>query len=331
MPRPQRIQFPHATSLASLRGVESMGLFVEPADATAFVEIMALMARKHGVILHAYALADNTGEMLVTTPGANLSAFVQGLKSTFAQHLQQHYIHDGPVYQGRYLSKVVEPAWITPVAAWVHTLPARTEHAPESPAKKRARVAGHPFSSLPAYRDQTCEKLLDKAPVLKGMGSPAKTRAERFVAKSEEWALRPDPLLLKFLNNSPLAIGSSDFLKEIRDAHKKISGGKTVKGYRVHGKQTRGISRVRIMDAVAEVFGVDRADFTRQKKNDPVRPALAHLLLSYAETSQSDIARIVNVGSTAAVSVQIKRHLEAVENDKALASKIKKIEKRIGV
>lgn len=332
MARPHRLQLQNGTYLISLQGTEGIGLFVEDTDNAHFLELMEISARKHHIALYAYALAGNRAELLIHTPRGNPSAFVQALQTGYARHIHHHYIHQGPVMQGRYKSRLVEPGeTLASAAAWVLTLPVREAPASSTPARLKQTLHRARHTSLAATLGKTAPLLpsLDPAAVLKALGGRIQTRPERFLSRCESLALAPDAFRATYLNTSPFAIGSPDFLREIRTLHESVRKGKGGKNLRIHGKSKRGVPMGTLIRAVAAEFPIDPKHLDRRGRNDLGRPALAYFLYNQGEQTQPEIAKRLGLTSAAAVSLQIRRLLIARSQQPDLDKRLLRIERSL--
>lgn len=320
MARPYRIQLENGIYLLSFQGTENIGLFVEPFDCRHFLSLLSLIAGKQQVSVHAYALAGNAAELLVQTPRGNISAFAQSLQTAFARHLHHHYVHQGPVMQGRYKSKLVEPgATLATAAAWVHSLPAR-ENTPSD------------FTSLPAYlQPETAPSFLDTTPVLKAVGGRVSDRIPKFAALCNTLARQDNPAITALLSASPVAVGSPAFLKEIDTLHESLRKGRGTRSLRVHGRSKRGIPQAKLIDAVAKEMGLNPKNLHKSPRKDLARPALSYILYTYGERTQKDIAKLLGLTSAAAVSLQIRRLLIARTQNSELDKKLTRIERALAL
>jgi hypothetical protein len=301
---------------------------VEKADAAHFVELLDFTARKHQVVLHAYALAENSAELVVQTPDANLSAFLQGVQTAYARHIRHHYVQKGSIMNGRYHTKVIDTATaLGLVCEHVHRYPALDRDGLKTEAQQKRFLEKYAFSSFLSTVGKEETGITDSTALLRSYGSPAKKRAEKHEqavlndseAGEKEWK--------KAFRASPFAIGSAEFVQEIRAKHDALVAGKRVTGLKVFGKKSRGVARTKILDAAATAFGVDKADFMKHQHSSMLRPALAHLLYRFSGMTQNEIADYIGVTSAAAVSLQIKRLIEAREKDEKLDKTVLKLEK----
>jgi len=332
MARPHRLQIQDGIYFISLQGTEGMGLFVENSDSSHFLDLIDITARKHHITLHAYALAGNRAELMFHAPRGNPSAFIQALQTGYARHLHHHYVHQGPVMKGRYKSKLVEPGpTLATVAAWIHTLPVRVDPSLSGAERRKSAMlkAGH--TSLNAFLGGTSAPpaCLDPHPALKALGGRVNTRAERFQSLCESLAVEPDEQTLDLLKASPIAIGSPEFLSDIRTLHEAVRKGRGGKTLRLHGKAKRGIALAKILDAVAAEFNLDPKKLHERPRGNLGRPALAYFLYNHGERTQGEIAKQLGLTSAAAVSLQIRRLLTARSENADLDKRLARIERTL--
>ncbi len=327
MARPLRIETQDACYLVSLQGADGIGLFIESRDARHFQELMALSAEKHRVVLHAYALAQNSAMLLVQTPEANLGMYLQGILTAFARHIRHFYVQSGPIMQGRYRAQLVEPgAALRAAAEWVHGLPVRDRDGMKTPKQKEAFLAKYSFSSYLTTLAGDEEALASPVQILRAYGSPASkrgTRHEQAVlrslveGRSEKQVLGP---------SNRLSIGSDAFRKQVDLQHEKLRNGKKVKGVKTYGVKAKGIARNRLVAATASAFQVEKTEFFRHRHDSMLRPALAFMLYQFSNMTQQEIADFIGVGSAAAVSLQIKRLLKRRGSDAELNKRLQGLE-----
>jgi putative transposase len=332
MARPHRLQIQDGIYVISLEGTEGIGLFVENSDCEHFLGLIDIIARKHHITLHAYALAGNRTELMFHAPRGNPSAFIQALQTGYARHLHHHYVHQGPVTKGRYKSKLVEPnATLATVAAWIHTLPVREAPSLSGAQRIKDRLMKDRYTSLNAFLGGTSAPpaCLDPQPVLKALGGRVNTRAERFRSLCETLAVEPDAQTLNLLRASPIAIGSPEFLSDIRTLHEAVRKGKGGKTLRLHGKAKRGIPAAKLIEAVAAEFSLNPKKLHQRPRNDLGRPALAYVLYNHGERTQGDIAKQLGLTSAAAVSLQIRRLLTARSESPDLDKRLARVERAL--
>lgn len=312
-----------------MEGAEGLGLFVERDDARHFVKLLGIGARKHRVILHGYGLAENSAALVIETPDANLSAFLQGVQTAYARHIRHFYVHSGSIMRGRFHAKVIEKDRILHRACeWTHTLPVRDSDARRNASQKIKALHNHPFSSFRHTIGKDEAGITDPTDLLRMYGTPVKRRREKHAAACEKQVTEPDAVWEEMLAVSPVAVGSPEFVKEMRDKHDALQAGRRVKGMRVFGRKQRGVARAKLLGAAAEAFQVDKQEFFTQRQASMLRPALSYLLYRFGKMTQQEIADYLGLGSAAAVSLQIKRLLMAREAQPELEEKLRRLESR---
>ena len=108
MSRPLRVQFEGATYHVVTRGVRKLPLFTDDRDRTFFLELLDETVTRYGWELHAYCLMTNHFHLLVSTPGANISAGMQYLNGRFAQWFNWRHDYEGHLVERRFWSKLID-------------------------------------------------------------------------------------------------------------------------------------------------------------------------------------------------------------------------------
>ena len=123
MARPYRIQFKGACYHVIIRGNPEIRLFKNERDRNRFIEMLADAVGKHEVLLHAFFLSANRVELVVETPSSNLSAFLQGCQTAYAQYYRKKYNFVGQIVHDRFRSKVIQKEKILlPLTRHLHLL-----------------------------------------------------------------------------------------------------------------------------------------------------------------------------------------------------------------
>lgn len=108
MARPLRIQFEGAVYHITSRGNARQEIFLDDKDRTAFLEVVADVVDRFGLICHAYCLMSNHYHLLIETPEPNLSRGMQLLNGVYTQRFNHRHKRFGHVLQGRYKAILVE-------------------------------------------------------------------------------------------------------------------------------------------------------------------------------------------------------------------------------
>ena len=102
------MQFEGATYHIVTRGVRKLPLFTDDRDREFFLELLDLTVARYEWELHAYCLMTNHFHLLISTPGANVSAGMQYLNSCYAQWFNWRHDYEGHLVERRFWSKLIE-------------------------------------------------------------------------------------------------------------------------------------------------------------------------------------------------------------------------------
>jgi REP element-mobilizing transposase RayT len=109
------------------RGIERRLIVSEDRDRVAFLERLARLPERFGVVIHAYALMDNHYHLLVETPEANLSQAMQWLNVSYSVWFNRRRGRVGPLFAGRFRAQPVEAdGHLLEVSRYVHLNAVRT-------------------------------------------------------------------------------------------------------------------------------------------------------------------------------------------------------------
>lgn len=147
-------------------------IFTDDRDREHFVELLAGLVDRYGIILHAYVLMDNHYHLLIETPSGNASRALQWLNVSYAAWFNAKRGRSGPLFQSRFKSIPVEGegSWALTCSVYIHLNPVRIKalglgkeersrekagFLPKDPTREQvaARLAtlrGHRWSSYPA-------------------------------------------------------------------------------------------------------------------------------------------------------------------------------------
>jgi len=214
MARLPRIDFPGALYHVIARGNGRADIFWTDGDRLRFLRQLADGIRTAGVLLYAYVLMDNHFHLLVRTPRANLSRFMQRLCTSYALYCRYKHRKPGHQLEGRFKAKLVEDeTYLLALTRYIHLNPIRTAGAKRLPKAQRVRhLNAWAWSSYPGYvsarraSELVCYDLLNDY----GRSLPAARRNYR--AYTQACILEDDRQLRAALQASRYAIGSPDFI-----------------------------------------------------------------------------------------------------------------------
>lgn len=107
MPRSLRLDpldgFHHITN----RGVDRQSVFFNDVDRIEFGRLLDEICKMFEVEVLAYCLMDNHFHLLVHCPSGGLSEAMQRLGSVYARHINDRVGRDGPLFRGRFHSRLI--------------------------------------------------------------------------------------------------------------------------------------------------------------------------------------------------------------------------------
>ncbi len=146
MGRPLRLEFPGALYHVSSRGNGGQPVFLDGADRTSFLVLVAEVVERFGWLVHSYCLLGNHFHLLVETPRPNLGRGMRQLNGVYARRFNRRHRTVGHLFQARYGASLVErEAHLLEVARYIVLNPVRAglcEHPAEWPWSSYLATAG---------------------------------------------------------------------------------------------------------------------------------------------------------------------------------------------
>ena len=108
------------------RGARKAPVFIEPEARQLFLDVLAELPTRFAVRVHAYALMPNHYHLLLESQTGKLSRAMRHLGGEFTRRLNQRRQWDGPLFRGRFHSRLVDtaPYW-NHLLLYVHLNPVR--------------------------------------------------------------------------------------------------------------------------------------------------------------------------------------------------------------
>lgn len=126
MPRPLRADFAGARHHVMNRGARHAPVFLTDEICADFLAIVGDLPTRFGIEVHGYALMPNHFHLMLETPRANLSRAMQFLSGEFVRRVNLRQTWDGPIFKGRFRSRVVETeAYWRDLLCYLHLNPVR--------------------------------------------------------------------------------------------------------------------------------------------------------------------------------------------------------------
>jgi REP element-mobilizing transposase RayT len=217
MARPPRIDFADAVYHVTSRGNGRAKIFFwSDADRLRFLDQLDDNVHTAAVLLYAYVLMDNHVHLLVRTPRANLSRFMQRLLTAYALYARYKHRRPGHQLQGRFKAKLVEDdVYLQAVTRYIHLNPVKIAACGRLDRRARLRcLEAYRWSSYPGYVDGKQAQEFLSYDVLKDYGRQLAAARRHYRAYTHACLLEDDRPLLEAMAASRYAIGRSRFVEQ---------------------------------------------------------------------------------------------------------------------
>jgi len=125
------------------RGIERKIVYTDDTCSIRFLELLEETVERFGVKVHAYVLMPNHTQLVVETPGGNLSTAMQWLNGSYSMWFNRRARRVGPLFQGRFHAVMFEgrtEAW--EVTRYVHLNPVRIKGLGLDKGRTKAEALG---------------------------------------------------------------------------------------------------------------------------------------------------------------------------------------------
>ena len=309
MARPPRIDLPDGLYHVTSRGNGRQDIFWTDADRQRLLGQLADNLRTHAVVLHAFALMDNPFHLLVRTPRANLSRFMQRLWTAYALYARYKHRRPGHQFQGRFKAKLVEDeTYLLALTRYIHLNPIKIAACRRLSRRERVqRLEGYPWSSYPGYVDATKRLEFVAYDLLADYGRTAAIARRNYRGYVHACILEDDGPMLEALAASRYAIGSTAFVEKTEQRLAGRRSGRSQDRDVALPRATVGIER--IDKAVAAHYGVSPSDVASRRACDRAAKFVAvELACGLTGMTQRSIGEHYGGITSAAVS-NIRRRL----------------------
>jgi len=227
MPRPPRVEYSDALYHVTSRGNARQTLFHTDHDRQRFLIQLQDNLESYGVVLYAWVLMTNHFHLVVRTPRANLSRFMQRLNSSYSLYYRCKHGKPGHVLGGRYKAPAIEDEeYLLAVTRYVHLNPIKTgEQKRRTRAERVGYLEAYGWSSYPAYAGKATFPDWMSDHVLRGYGRTRKEAHRRYRAYALAGVLEVDTPIVELMRASPYAIGGEEFVERIEKTLRDRSRG----------------------------------------------------------------------------------------------------------
>ena len=228
MARPPRIDFPDALYHVTSRSNGRQVIFRNDDDRLRFLGQLSDGLRLCGAVLYAYVLMDNHFHLLVRTPRANLSRFMQRLLTAYALYARYKHRRPGHQLQGRFKAKLVEDdVYLRALTRYIHLNPLKIAACRRLDRRQRLqRLNAYPWSSYRGHIDARFIQEFVAYDVLKEYGRDAAEARRQYRAYTESCLLEDDEPMLAAMAASRYAIGGERFIERTEERIEKRRSGR---------------------------------------------------------------------------------------------------------
>jgi len=330
MARRLRIEYPDAWYHATNRGIDRRVLFADTRDYEAFLDDLQEAVELHEVDVHAFSLLPNHFHLLLQTPRANLSAFMQALQTRYAVYFNLRHGKRGHVFQGPYTGvPVEEDDYLLKLSRYVHLNPVKTRAFQGKPMKDILRsLRSYKWSSYRGYIGLEKRKEWVRYDVLEEQVRSRFGRQKGIYRKYVESGLaETDEELEEAMKGGGLAIGRAEFVEEMKERYRRMREKSKRRAEDISlRKERRAVPPEEIVERVCEVLGIDKEKLLQRRGGGAYRGLAAKMLIKYGRLTQREAAVYLNVSTGAAVSIRIREADRAVRGDRTWRRKASSIE-----
>jgi len=334
MARQLRVQFPGAIYHVTCRMVgdwktEKTYLFKDDADRKRFIKRLESRVEQYNIRLYLFVLMSNHFHLVFETPEANCSKFMQSLSTAYTVYYNLRHGRHGHLLDGRYKAKLVDgDEYLLELSRYVHLNPVQIFSQKHKPIEERIKtLRNYQWSSYPGYiNKRKAHDFIEYAPLLSEMNGKEKEWPKHYREFVETGLADSDEDFKVAMMLSPRCIGGDNFRAWIDELYQKRLS-KHARPEDVSFRRiTEPLSVDEVLKVLSGVFDVDVSEFKHRRHNSPLRAVAARYLIRYAGKTQREVADLLNNGSGAAVSKQLKRLSGKLAKNKQLRNHLKQAE-----
>jgi len=331
MARPLRIEYEGAIHHVVNRGIARRELFRDDRDFERFLSSLEDGVEQYRVRLFAFCLMSNHYHLLVETPQANLGRFIHSVQTSYAVYFNLRHRSTGHVYEGPYKPKLVEgDDYLLRLSRYIHLNPMEIKSRSEKPVKEKAKaLREYLWSSYPGYVGKKGRKdWVAYGPMealIRERFGKRKGAYKNFV---ERGLVKKDADLDELMENR-LAVGSESFLEAVGRMYEERKEGHRIPEDVSFRRTGERVSPEHILSEVCNELGVDRKELARRRGSGWRRGVAAKMLLQYGGLTQREAAKVLGLGTGAAVCMRMKDLSQRLEMDRFMREHLKRIERAL--
>jgi len=302
MSRPLRISFNNAVYHITARGNRKEKIFYSDNDKRIFLQKMDQTSLKYSFICYAYCLMDNHYHLFIKTSLGNISQGMHYLNASYANYFAAKYKTNGPLFQGRYKSLLVdEDNYALTLSSYIHLNPIR--------AGVTKNLDEYTWSSLLDYLGKRKKGLnkLNTQFILAQLDinlTQSRTMYKRYLLEN---------LTMDFPTKNifrGIALGKESFIKKIELKIRDIGEKREIHSTRYKNSY----SPEKIIGKVCQAFNLTKEEALKKQRGNLYRQIALYSVKRYSSLSLKEIGKIFDMDYTA-VSQAAKRFEDRIRKD----------------
>lgn len=302
MSRPLRISFNNAVYHITARGNRKEKIFYSDNDRRIFLQKMDQTSLKYSFICYAYCLMDNHYHLFIKTPSGNISQGMHYLNASYANYFTAKYKINGPLFQGRYKSLLVdEDNYALVLSSYIHLNPLRAGIA--------KNLDEYNWSSLLDYlgkRKKELKKLDTQFILTKLHNNLSQSRViyKRYLLENLTMDFPAENIY------RGIALGDETFIERIESKIKAVGEKREIQTT----KYQDSYSSEEIIQKVSQAFSLTKGEVLKKQRGNIYRQITLYLVKRYSSLSLKEIGKTFNMDYTA-VSQATRRFEDKIGKD----------------
>ncbi|MBT3191335.1 MAG: hypothetical protein HN341_02145 [Verrucomicrobia bacterium] len=334
MARHLRVEYPGAIYHVTCRmlGDVKSRLFKDDADRERLLERLSERVEQYNIRLYMFVLMTNHFHLVFETPEGNCSKFMHSLSTAYTVYYNLRHKRHGHLFDGRYKAKLVDgDDYLLALSRYVHLNPVHVSGIKNKSLEEKIRyLRQYPWSSYQSYIGKRKElSYVEYAPILAEMSGKERDRPKRYREFVESGLAETDEEFIEALKESPRSIGSDHFRGRIDELYQKLIERSNAPEDISFRRITEPLEPEKVLDILAEIFEVEVDEFRQRRRGSYLRAVAARYLSRYSSLTQREVAQLLNIGTGAAVSQQMKKLSERLPKDRRLSKMLKKVEGKL--
>lgn len=314
MSRPLRIEYDNAWYHIYNRGSGRRKIFLDNNDYNLFFELLAEILDIWNVQTHAFSLMANHYHLAIHTPNGQISRAMRHLSGVYTQRFNRRHKTDGPLFKGRFKSRIVENEnYLLELIRYIHLNPVKAGIC-DAPAEHR--WTSHKIYTSAGKSNELSWLFTDE--VLSYFGRRRNKAISKFDLFVKERIGKKDDIIS--LEKYPVILGSDGFKEWIKTNFiNDLDSIAEIPEVKVVTQRTANYDN--IMKCVMNYYQLDSKEITKAysgKKNE-AKSMTIYLLRQLTGASHNEIAKFMGGIKASTVAKAIQRFSFKIRSDEYLS------------